>query len=458
MNRGYNVYLLDDANNGNPKRELEVLSKNADKKSIVIIESYTSHRDLLSLFKAFRGDMPLIVTERSSLNDIHIDWLRELLGEDFISYSLDRLTDIEIENLIEYLNEIDVWGDLAVTQNWRKRNFLIHDCNCELRSVLIRLLETKPILDHLRNIVGKIENNGAFYKSLIMVLLASYADFKTDIYELASAIDQELMCNTSFMRNETIKEFINFSTGRTKATSSILAEVILKKIINPKILISTIVEIFTKLDKYSQQTTKGVLIKLMTFSTLHTIIAPHLGSKADKEIASFYSKIRECRICRKNAHYWLQYAIAMVEVKDFPSAAVYFKNAYSYALDRTKFSHVQIDNHYARYLLENALVNEDDNFLDSFLEAHALLLNPKFLKETKYYPFKVATTYPDFYRKYSDKMSIEQLVIFKEKVSEMLNQLDIYRESVGKNGVRRDVQEAERGLKKILENKRQFKK
>lgn len=54
-------------------------------------------------------------------------------------------------------------------------------------------------------------------------------------------------------------------------------------------------------------------------------------------------------------------------------------------------------------------------------------------------------------------MGIEQLAIFKEKVLEMLTQLNKYRDSVGKSGVRRDVLEAERGLKNILEDKKQFK-
>lgn len=456
-NNGYNVYLYNADESGNVQRELESICSASDKKTIIAIESYNSNRELVSLFAALRGDCQLIVTERTSLNDIHLDWLKGTLGEEISEISLNRLHDNEIEQLINYLDITGVWGDFAVKKYWQKKRFIEAECRREFRSVLLQLLETKPILDHIRGIVEKVEGNGVFYKSLILVLLSSFADFQTDIYEISSAIDLDLMSNSSFNRNETIKEFIDFSTGRAKATSPIMAEVVLKRLIKPDKIIETVTGMFKRLDQYNSSSDRKVLRKLMTYSTLYTILAPHLGNNAVKKITDFYSNIKDCRICKSNPHFWLQYAIALLETKDFPSAGIYFKNAYSFASDKENFNRVQIDNHYARFLLESGIEYDDDHYLDSFLKAHTLLLNPQFMKETKYYPFKVAKLYLPYYEKYAAKMEIHEMALFKEKVDEMLRQLKTYEQKVGEAAPRRDVAEAKSGLETILNDTQNFK-
>ena len=114
----------------------------------------------------------------------------------------------------------------------------------------------------------------------------------------------------------------------------------------------------------------------------------------------YYDSIKNCRWCKRNPHFWLQYAIAMLDKKDYPEAELYFQNAYSYLRETDDFNKIQIDNHYTCYLLENAINNQDGKYWESFKSTHDILTDSKYLKDKKYYPYKVGKLYEPFYRKY----------------------------------------------------------
>lgn len=95
-------------------------------------------------------------------------------------------------------------------------------------------------------------------------------------------------------------------------------------------------------------------------------------------------------------------------LRNFNLAENYFKNAYS--LCRPGYTKKFIDNHYARYLLENAvsglrvplLITEAEDQLN---KAKSLLI-PQF-EDNDHYPYKVATNILHFSRMYAKSMSVE---------------------------------------------------
>lgn len=158
-------------------------------------------------------------------------------------------------------------------------------------------------------------------------MMSSFTSFKIDIYDLMRAIDNDLINNSSFKRNDIVQEFIDFSTGMSKASSAVLVEVVLKKFVDARVFIDTLIYTFIQFDKDNRKY-RVALKSLMTYSSLITILSNH-SNEGKTLIPRFYDSIKSCIVCRHNPHFWLQYAIAMLEEHDFPVAKIYFDNAYS---------------------------------------------------------------------------------------------------------------------------------
>lgn len=444
---GYRVFILH-RENDHTVQELEAICAIPDKRTVLIIENYSKYKYLIDVIAALRSDTALILTERTAINDIHYDWLTEKFGNEFHQINLNRLTQKEIDSTIELIDYVNLWGELAANKLHKKQRFIEKDCKSELRSLLLKIFDTKPVKDHLSEIFKNIETSN-FKKTTILLLMANYASFNIDLYDLSKVINDDVITSTAFQRNHVIREFLDFSTGECKATSSLLAEYILKNFVDPQSLCNTLIEAFKDFDRNTYKYA-NVLKSLCKHSTLLSLIGHH-SEEAKKLIPEYYDKIKNCKWCRNNAHFWLQYAIAMLDQLAYTEALLYFKNAYAYANDDKFFNKMQIDNHFARYLLENAVRNNDEQFWESFNQAHRILTDPRYLKDKKYYPFKVGILYEPFYKKYKKDMDLSKIKQFKEKSDQLLKMLENYEKTASTH--RKDVVEAQKGLQAILRDR-----
>lgn len=443
---GYEVFILHRENKNLIHTELEAICSIRDKRVVLIIEDYTKYKPLVEEVIALRSDLVLILTDRTPANDLNFDWLKERIGDDIKEINLNRLSDNELEGTIRLIDSVNIWGDLVAEAPNRKERFIREECRSELRSVLLKIFNTKPIKDHLKEIFGNLSGN--IRKSTILLLMANYSSFRIDLYDLAKAINYEVVTSSGFQRSNVVNEFLDFSTGECKASSALLAEFVLKNFVEPRDLCDTLIEAFKEFDK--DRWKYGVVLKsLCRHSTLLSLIGHH-SEEARNLIPTYYDNIKNCRWCRKNPHFWLQYAIAMLDQEDYPEASLYFKNAYALSKDDENFNRIQIDNHFARYLLENANKNDDDQYWESFIKAHQILTDPRYLKDKKYYPYKVGVLYQPFYEKYKGRMNPVKLKIFKDNTNQLLEMLEKYIKSVESGAVRKDVAKAKSALEAIL--------
>lgn len=171
----------------------------------------------------------------------------------------------------------------------------------------------------------------------------------------------------------------------------------------------------------------------------------------------YYESAKELNFCKKNLFFWEQYAIVCVNIKQFDRAERYFKTAYSLAKQRGQtFSAYQIDNHYARYLLENQLYyRKSEGSLSVFVEAHRLLNKnsevERLRKNSRYYKFRVARAYRDYYDTFVSNYSAEDKNIFLKRCKEMYFSLLSYKRGLREDEIRKDVKECESALRYILE-------
>ena len=147
----------------------------------------------------------------------------------------------------------------------------------------------------------------------------------------------------------------------------------------------------------------------------------------------------------------MQYAILKLSEYDYVTAQVYFENAYSFAKKQKDFDTYQIDNHYARHILENEVANGSQNScMKAFEEAHNALMNPKHKVDSYYYPYRVAQKYYPFYEKYFKGMSKNEQNIFLTSCASMLKRIEWYLSSTTTQEGRMDVIRAKDYMERIL--------
>ena len=117
----------------------------------------------------------------------------------------------------------------------------------------------------------------------------------------------------------------------------------------------------------------------------------------------------------------MQYAISCITVEQLARAAIYFDNAYAYA-DKRHFDTYQIDNHYARLLLMRAISEDVQSPISNFRHARKII-NEQMRKERRYYPYRVASYYKEFYDKYENSLADNQKQEIMNAASYVLEQI-----------------------------------
>lgn len=447
---GYDVYLYDHFD-VSLNREIERICKKDNNRVVIIVENYSSNKEFFDILKTYRTNQILIVSDRTVNNDMGYDWLVDVVKAQFYSIDLNMMTDEEIEQLINIFDAYGLWSHLSAKNYFEKKNYIIYTCKRSFRNLLLGLLNSPTIITRFSSIINNIKERNNFYEALVLILVSKVFDLNMDLDMLSDAIDDTLIGNQMFKRNQIVKEFIDFDSLQIKVKSSILAEVILDKIVDGAIIEKVMAKTFLNFDKKRHNLNyKRVLRSLLSYANMQRVLNHH-DPKYKSIIVEFFEEVRQCAFCQNNPHYWLQYAIVKLDDQDFPLAETFFKNAYSYAAKKDSFDTYQIDNHYARFLLENEIDSGNDKTcMDVFLKAHRILMDTKHDKDTKYYPFRVARNYKPFYNCFYKNMSHKNKEIFIHSCEEMLEMIERYYKVAPAYANRKDVREAKMQLEQIV--------
>jgi hypothetical protein len=140
----------------------------------------------------------------------------------------------------------------------------------------------------------------------------------------------------------------------------------------------------------------------MKFSNLQMIL-PEDGRGA--AVVKYFEATKNLDFCKKYPLFWLQYAIACLAFDDLFRAKKYFETAYSYS-DLRHWDTYQIDNHFARFLLKEAVaINDLKMSMNNFKKAEMIINRQISDNNRLHYPFMVATLYLEYLNKYMGIMS-----------------------------------------------------
>lgn len=433
--------------------EIESICNDGDASTVFIVENYNANRKIIEAIQAYRTKQRLIVSERSVTNDMSYDWLQEIVKRDFYEVDVNRLNENEVEQCMSILDQFGLWRKYSNLRNDKKKELLQFNCKSSLRLILLEVINSTDIYTRIESDIRKISADKDLYQAMVLMLVGNLLSWNISLDDISYALGNTIKGNASIRRNAVIKEYIDFGNAELKVKSSILSEVILTHIMDVNVVRETLVKAFVNFDK-----NPGIpeyhryLISILSYANLQRVFNKEEGDVFNGNIVVLFEDIRKCRFCENNPHYWLQYAIAKLGEQKYDEAKMYFENAYSFAKRLTGFDTYQIDNHYARYLLETVIyTSADDEFFKAFRQAHSILTDKSHLKDTKYYPFKVAQNYLPFYEKFKLRMGKKEMSFFHQACMQIDTMLKNYKNAIPAYRTKREVKDAEDKICRILD-------
>ena len=432
--KGYKVYSFKRYYDG-WENEVESICSEATNKVVIVVDNYAQHRRLFERIELFRTDQVLVVAERILASDVAYEWLFKKFGE-FNVYDIDKLDAEEIESLVKIFDSYGLWGKKATMRWEQKADFFRTACHSSIRVILLELLKSETIRNRFTELIDTIKAKRSYYESLVLMLASPLFEFNLDLDQLAFIFSKQHFHGTHFRNDPVIRELVNIDNGTITLRSSLLAESILVTVIEPEIIVDVLVKVFKSLDAYRNEDNYRQMLKCLLS---HQNISRVLNREHPEHIANvtrFFEEIRTTDFCKENEHYWLQYAIAKLFAHDYPSANMFFNNAYAYAEKKQKriggtanYTY-QIDNHFARYLLECEMeFGTKDTCMPQFRKAHELLINPANKVIVRFYTYKVARNYYRFYERFFKDLKDEEKREFVRACDEMYRRAKWYIDS-----------------------------
>lgn len=378
----------------------------------LVIENYYDHYPLLErLSHVGRDNLTLILTARSSQHDVNVDKLTRTLRKwDIHEHDVNRLTDGDIQKLSAVLDHYGLWGTRSAESPDQKFQFIRKNCSAQLQSVLLAVLRSPMIKERLEAAIGHLLDDQSLRDVVILIMLTQVFNVPADADLVMAILSTDILNSVRVRRQNELQELLSIESGEIRARSSTLATYVLSEMVDGEHVISCLERIVRychdrKYDlEYVGDASLGALYReCMRFANLQEILGE--GGKLPL-IERFYSSIKGLRHIQGHPHFWLQYAVAMLSMRQFAPAKQYFDTAYSFARKMRGYDTSFIDNHFARFLLETTIAKgTPQSAMEYFRDARDIVLRQAGRDAERHYPFRVATKFADFYERFKVELS-----------------------------------------------------
>lgn len=431
-----NVFYLSEELNEDLLADLEYISSQKGNQ-FIICENYNQLIDseAWNLLKRFQvGNIKYVFTARSYINDNFYSRVLTDMALNYKTmgmYDLNELSDKEIKRLVELIGKYNVWGENLRYGFQRQMKFISSRCKKEMRNVLLEVYKSNNVRDKVNDIVKLVCQNELSKDILLISFICNIISVNIGIDDIAIILGKKINI-LYFDEFKELKELILVKSNELRIkSSSVAAYIIENNDFNIDILrlLNQMVKIFTK---HSYVTKYKIILKLIiSFSNLR-LAFNRKDADIKRKYINFYENARKTGYYEKNQFFWIQYAIAVMDVKDYDAAQIYLDNASSCAKKQYNEDSYQVESLKARLLLEKTIYKNDiENAFANFEEAHNLICSNK--TPERHYPFRQVSQYIQYYQMFYKGFSYENKVAFmfmcteiKKKMQEYLNKENPY--------------------------------
>lgn len=424
---------------------------------IVFIENYnriidSPYAQIFSLYN--RDDIRYIFTVRSYLNDnLYCRFLEQFkISENQIAmYDINVMSETECIAMRNLLNKYSLWGNNSTLSQNNKLKHIQKRCVGEIKNVMLDVLKSDYMKKKIHKVIEELFENNDLKQITLLIFICEIVALELTLSDITLLLGKQSI-TTSFTRNNSIREFLDFKRNIVSLKSPLVAYHIIQSYdfnddierILRKVLL--VLNSHSSINKY-----ENMLRMLISYSNLRLIFSQK-DSQVNEQIIGIYELGKELSYHEKNPFFWLQYAIARMEIKDYKTADIYIQNATAYSEKKYNKELWQIEIQKARLLLEQTIQeNNSIQAYKNFEQAHNILYN----NETPdiHYPLRQVTLYNKYYVKFYDGFSSDEKRMFLWYCIEMQKKIQKYLTSF-RNSERRSREKNKtiEGINKMLEN------
>lgn len=432
-------------------KEIRTISKMGEK-VVIVFDPYNSQFDLIkSLYNLKLPNIQFLLIARSAMHEnLEMRIEKEIGIEAKYIFDLNLLNTEECTQLNNIFENYGLWGKDASLSTQQRMDILTKKCHSNFQNIILYLFDKSEVKNKFEQIISQDQSKDA--KKLLILSFINVVlelQIQDSDFEVLYKIDTYKQ-----YKSKLFKEFVYYTRGKGWCIKSpIIAKAMLNSTaFSKQEIIEALIELTLNIDKIydGNMVFQNALKHLASCSYLSFIFNYEINKK---ELLAYFEAVKETKFNKRNYFFWMQYAIACVNTCEYTRAEVYFETAYSFANRKGKmFSTFQIDNHYARFLLERQIYkrNPKDAY-NIFAKAHALLVKSRNnMIDDRYYQFRVARCYKEyfdiFYSDFSDKDK-EAFISACDIIAKNLNK---YIKDNGSIGLRNDVKECRENINYIL--------
>ncbi|HHQ6603428.1 TPA: SIR2 family protein [Serratia fonticola] len=371
-------------------REIEELKK--ERKPLLLIENYHRHLKNLELIASLNTDgIKLLLSSRTELHEIYNEEIASL-GWSQLDVDVNYLSNDEIDSLAKLMSSNGLFGENAKLNNTRKSALLKNKLRREISLILGEILKAPQITERIELLLDFVKKDSELEDCLLICAIASYLSYDLDSIDIQTLTSVRGVDGVKYLKNEIASQVLEKNNSLILLKNSVLAKLIIerKSATDPRRLLEFLVSLYQSLNKYSKGEAK--YISLMKDVNVFSNLLKIFGLKNVGLIDEFYERVRLYSDNSRNQHFWLQFAIAKISIKDYPTAEKFIETTYSLAQGKN-YNHDWVNCQYARLLIETAstLIDNKER-VDRLKQAHALIIG----QNNRHYPFRVANKYFDF--------------------------------------------------------------
>ena len=407
IENGFRVFTTNE-HNLEAVRELQLIAQ-LPGKVMVIIEEYQNWLEEINIFRTnATANTLLILTARNSIHDVFLDELNRMAAvQSLEEIRLDVIDENELKWFVDIFNEFGLWGEWAAKSPEAKFRYLKNNCHGQFHSILLRVLESPDIGQHLRKICDALVRQRKDYDIILSAVILIILNQNPTIETLSDFWGAEVISSTRFRTDPIVKQLVDVKGNELLVKSPVAAQYLVRNLVDKAMIVSVLTKMAEKANANMSISPRyrDMMFNLVRFSNVQLVLPLENPAGA---VISYYESIKNLRFCNKSPGFWLQYAIACLAINDLPRAKTYFKDAYGWAANFGTDTY-QIDNHFARFLLTEAIQNLDKpKAMDNFRQARSIV-DRQIKRERMYYPYRVATNYQGFINCFGSSLTPNEL-------------------------------------------------
>jgi hypothetical protein len=397
---------------------------------IYLVDGLIRYRKALKhIGKRLPGNSMLIVAAGQTFDEAGYADLSDLLGGTVREVDIDGLSVDELTYWNALLERWGYWEGRIEESDSDRYKFLKERCGGETRSIVLSLFRDSNLSRKISDIVHYfLQTNRDLARPFISVLINALCQKHVDWARIVDWVEIDEPAFKKAVMSSPIANFMIGSRAWNEFTSTELAAYIFAKYEFP---LDDIIDVYTLVvrntafsanDPRSGFDARENLKELMRFRFLTRLFDGQ--PEAGRAISAVYHRLSNVSRIRDNDQFWLQYAMARMEVQDLINAETYLNTALGIAARKDlPYSRLQIIDQQVRLLFrKNSAFGKLNvgEILDA-VEKLTELLNQR--GEPLIHPLRSAEPILNFLEAKADKIETNLITSLKSVVALMRSKL-----------------------------------